>query len=591
MDIAPYTTIVKELRRREYLARVARLRDVTPQKLIPKSSATTSMHVVYVMTHVEPTGGAKIVFEHANRLQREGVHVSIVSHFPRPKWYSIECDYIQVPFQVELASGIPKCDVIVATYWDHIQSCVETGIAPVVYFEQGDFHLYEELDADLHEIIRRQLQSAAFVTTVSSKIIGRLRSRFGREATVFHNAVDRNVFFPATSLSSRANKPYLLMIGSDALTFKGTADVLEAHRLVREAGYDLDLVWVSPQPLKEPAGTVYIRPDQHVLGDLYRHAAVYVSGSHYETFPLPPLEAMACGCPVVSTANVGILEYAEDGENCLLAEIQKPESLANQIIRLFEEPELRERLKEGGLRTSERFNWDTIIDELRAFYEYVASMKPEPRNSLLEWDILPPNERFLDPDGSFVLEQLLLQTEADIIQAPVVYKLFEEHYVARWEIIATRRQTTTGKEQRAYLPLKGLSPKLPYAIARDYFVRGQYEEALKLFVRHYQDSTDDSDKALYLRWIVLCLLELGRDSEALDVLRDAVRVHAENTDLLYLQAIALKLAACSENIGALLHVITLIGESAAFPEFFYGIEQLSRDHLTHAIDVTSKAPS
>src|SRR5690606_16234504 len=141
------------------------------------------LHIVYVMTHVGICGGVKIIFEHANRLKRLGAKVTIVTHFVKPTWYPIEAEYIQVPFDLELAKGIPDCDVIVATYWDHIQPCIETGIAPVVYFEQGDFHLfdYENMNLILKHFIHKQFKIPPFIYTVSQQAAEFIQNIYERE--------------------------------------------------------------------------------------------------------------------------------------------------------------------------------------------------------------------------------------------------------------------------------------------------------------------------------------------------------------------------------------------------------------------------
>lgn len=74
------------------------------------------------MTHVGICGGTKICFEHVNHLTRFNQRATIVSHFEKPTWFPIHKNvhYIQVPFEKELATGIPQCDVIVATYWREI---------------------------------------------------------------------------------------------------------------------------------------------------------------------------------------------------------------------------------------------------------------------------------------------------------------------------------------------------------------------------------------------------------------------------------------------------------------------------------------
>lgn len=74
-----------------------------------------------------------------------------------------------------------------------------------------------------------------------------------------------------------------------------------------------------------------------------------------EPFGLVPLESMAVGRPVVATGRGGSGEILRDGENCLIFDPDGgPEALAARIRELAEDPALRTRLREGGLRTLER---------------------------------------------------------------------------------------------------------------------------------------------------------------------------------------------------------------------------------------------
>jgi len=63
-----------------------------------------------------------------------------------------------------------------------------------------------------------------------------------------------------------------------------------------------------------------------------------------------------------------------------------------------------------------------------------------------------------------VLEHLLKQTEADIVLAPVVRDLLEQHPVARWQMVARRQgsHSASAGVRRVYLPLQGVVPSLPY---------------------------------------------------------------------------------------------------------------------------------
>lgn len=567
-------------RHTEYTQRAERLSG-EQARLVEAPRGEGPIHVVYVMAHVAVTGGAKVIFDHANHLVDLGVHVTIVCHYPKPDWYPVRCDYLQVPFQIDVAQAIPPCDVIVATYWDHVQACVDTGLAPTVYFEQGDFHLFEEISPDQMETVRKSIGSAAAVTTCSDRIARIIPERFGREvAQVFPNAVDRTSYFPGPQGERVGKRPYLMMMGSDQVTFKGTREVLQAYQQVKAMGIDLDLVWVSPKPLVQPAGQVYVNPEQQVLAELYRGASVFISGSHYETFPLPPLEAMASGCPVVTTANQGVLTYAQDGVNCLLAEIGNPSSLAEQIIRLMKDDELQRRLREGGLRTAEQYDWTATAGQLKSFYESLASMRPEPRNRLSDWEVT--TRPFLTDDGWTRLEQLLAWTDADLVMAPIVIPVFEGHVVARWAVVAERRNRTSQREARLWSPVLGEVTDLPYAPAWALFIQERYGEALVLFKELFQSARDSAEQGVYLRWIILCLLEQGMDAEALGILRDAVRIHHSNTDLVYLRALLLNYQGRSEDVAGYRERAITLADSASYPEFFWGVADLAAERLQPA---------
>ena len=89
-----------------------------------------------------------------------------------------------------------------------------------------------------------------------------------------------------------------------------------------------------------------------------------------EPWGLVPLEAMARGRPVVASGRGGSKEYLRDGENALIAPADEPDALAAAVRRLAAEPDLRARLREGGLATARqhtepRYN-EAVLRELEA---------------------------------------------------------------------------------------------------------------------------------------------------------------------------------------------------------------------------------
>jgi glycosyltransferase involved in cell wall biosynthesis len=370
-----------QFREEEFRRREANLIGAQRQKLRDKGPKRGRLHAVYVMTHTGVCGGTKIILEHANHLVRHGHQVTLVSHFDKPDWFPMdhEVGYVQVPFTTELTFGIPACDVIVATYWREIYECILRNIAPVVYFEQGDYHLFdwESVNEREKQYIYTQFQTVPFLFTVSPGAAEQIKEVFHREATVIPNAIDERIFYPGASGETPSQRLRISMIGSLQNDFKRIDDIKDAVRILEDKGYIVELKWVSPDMPSEPMGTVEVNPPQATIGEVLRNTDYFVCASTYESFSLPVLEAMACGCAVLTTKNKGVLSYALEGENCIWVEMQNPTDIADKIEMLHEDRTLRERIVRGGLTTAGRFTWSAIVPQLLGYYRELARYAPD----------------------------------------------------------------------------------------------------------------------------------------------------------------------------------------------------------------------
>ncbi len=147
---------------------------------------------------------------------------------------------------------------------------------------------------------------------------------------------------------------------------KGWNDFIAAINLLYKRQPDLQLVIVSkdPGPLDIPFPyTLHRRPSWAKITELYRSCHLFVVSSWWEGFGRPPLEAMACGTPVVMTDSRGVREYARPNVNCLLTPIQDPSALAAAINRVLNDPELARRLGEAGRQTAMQFTWERAVAE------------------------------------------------------------------------------------------------------------------------------------------------------------------------------------------------------------------------------------
>jgi len=91
--------------------------------------------------------------------------------------------------------------------------------------------------------------------------------------------------------------------------------------------------------------------------------------SRYEGFGLPPLEAMACGCPSVTTDVGAVTEYASHGRDALIVRAGDVEAMADSLARVLEDSALRRRLSEEGLKTAQRWSLARVAPRFAAALE------------------------------------------------------------------------------------------------------------------------------------------------------------------------------------------------------------------------------
>ena len=108
--------------------------------------------------------------------------------------------------------------------------------------------------------------------------------------------------------------------------------------------------------------TVFSNVSDEVLAELYSSSDAFLYTSYVEGFGLPPLEAMACGTPVVMTDNKGSRDYAVNGFNALISQPGDVKSLVDNLLKVLQDDKLRDRLIENGLETAKKFTWEKTVE-------------------------------------------------------------------------------------------------------------------------------------------------------------------------------------------------------------------------------------
>lgn len=113
--------------------------------------------------------------------------------------------------------------------------------------------------------------------------------------------------------------------------------------------------------------TKYI-PDED-LCPLINGATAFVFPSIYEGFGMPPLEAMACGVPVVCSKEASLPEVV--GDCAVMIDAYDPQSIADGMYRIYSDKALAEELRVRGLQRAKEFTWHRFSEKLHGIYEAV----------------------------------------------------------------------------------------------------------------------------------------------------------------------------------------------------------------------------
>jgi glycosyltransferase involved in cell wall biosynthesis len=210
-------------------------------------------------------------------------------------------------------------------------------------------------------------------------------------ALVAHPGVDLEEFAPLTAPPERPWRWRLLWLGR-VVEAKGVKTAIRTLGTLPEA----TLAIVGPvvpafrgelEALAAAEGVAHRvrfgRASRAEVRDHYLAADVtlFTSAIEHEAFGLVPLEAMAAGCPVVSTGVGGSGEYCHDGTNCLRVPAGDVRALAAAVQRLAEEPDLRQRIVAGGLRTAAERTLDRYAGQIeRCLFAEIAASTQGPHD-------------------------------------------------------------------------------------------------------------------------------------------------------------------------------------------------------------------
>lgn len=213
---------------------------------------------------------------------------------------------------------------------------------------------------------RRTVRHVDHFAANSAAVRGRIRECYGREATVIHPPVDTEFFTPSPEPQIREG----VLAVSRFVPYKRLDIAIRACAI---AGMPLTVAGSGPdegrlRALAKQTGAEVafeVAPSDGRLRDLYRTSVALLAPAH-EDFGIVPVEAQACGTPVVGPALGGLLDTVVNGQTGSLVSSQEADDMAAALMAVRDKRGQAERCR----KNAERFSRARFIGEIRSWVGY-----------------------------------------------------------------------------------------------------------------------------------------------------------------------------------------------------------------------------
>lgn len=359
------------------------------------------MKITFVLPHAGLAGGIRVVAIYAEILRAKGHDIFIVSWPSKPDSRREQLKSLlkndsskenghapshldplfYVPHRILDArrpvtdADVPDADVVIATWWETAEWVA--GLSPKkgakAYFIQ---HHEASFDYLQQERVEKTYSLPLQKITISHWLVELMKTRYGdSNVPMIFNSVDTEQFY-----SPERNRQRIPTVGLlySPIHWKGCDISLKAFDLAKEHFPDLQLIAFGTADVSDdlplPEGAKYFKqPAQESISDIYNSCDVWLCGSRAEGFHLPPLEAMACRCPVVSTAVGGPEDIVKNSFNGYVVPIEDSSALAAHLIDVLTlSDDGWKKMSDAAYATATDYTWEdaaslfekTLIDTI-----------------------------------------------------------------------------------------------------------------------------------------------------------------------------------------------------------------------------------
>lgn len=312
-------------------------------------------------------GGCKVLVELAHALTARGHDTEIVVPEGMPVDYEVNCRLTRVATLSK--KTIPYGDIVLPNFYTTFQPSFEAWPKQCVRWSLG-FEPYWVPNKDY--AIWTYAQKVPTIS-ISTWLDDQIYKHVGQRGFVVNLGVDPEIFYPApkSMVHSTNSQKVILYMARDpkaGYELKGYNDFVRSMELFQKWYHGDFIVYMicteRPLPLPGIPHRLFQPKNAWEIAELYRSADVFVSTSWFEGFAIPPLEAMACGTPVVTTDSGGVLDFCQHLDSAYLSEPKDPNSIALGMISVLSNRKLAHRLTLGGAKSAKRLTKSVFEEKM-----------------------------------------------------------------------------------------------------------------------------------------------------------------------------------------------------------------------------------
>lgn len=328
------------------------------------------MKLVIPALSLERGGGARFLYQLANALVDRGHNVEFILPKAGVVDWPIRAKITRVK---ELApSSFPSADFILPNFYPTVIPAWQSKKGQVVRLSL----VYEPLCIPNAAVSKSTYSLNVPIVTISQWQRQLILAEVGRDSTVISSGVDSALFHPTPKRSAQSGRKTIFYImRGPGYTWKGNEDFVQACASLRERLSDFDVLVVNPEGVQPDPSLPFLNmtaASDYEMALLYARADLFVYASYYESFGLPPLEAMACGTAVITTDCGGNRDYTRNGENCIVIQPSDVLALTDNMVHLLTNDNERQRLANAGHHFAQSWTWQRTADQLISLLTQIA---------------------------------------------------------------------------------------------------------------------------------------------------------------------------------------------------------------------------